>query len=73
MDEDVLFRIQGAWENPEQIDECIVCMNDFEQVMMMMSYLCSGRSKNQPNAIYTKGTVHHTTLFRGPSTNGMKK
>ena len=31
MDEDTLLRLQGAWENPEQGDECIVRMNDFER------------------------------------------
>ena len=31
MDEDPLLRIQGAWENPEQKDECIVRMNDLER------------------------------------------
>ena len=31
LDEDALFRLQGAWENPEQKDECIVRMNDLEQ------------------------------------------
>jgi ribonuclease HI len=31
MDEDALFRLQGAWENPEQKDECIVRMNDLER------------------------------------------
>ena len=31
MDEDALLRLQGAWENPEQEDECIVRMNDFER------------------------------------------
>ena len=40
---------------------------------MMMSFICSCRKKNQPKAIYPKGTSHHTRLFRGPSTNGMKK
>jgi hypothetical protein len=35
--------------------------------------ICSCRNKNQPKAIYPKGTSHHTRLFRGPSTNGMKK
>ena len=28
MDEDALIRLQGAWENPEQKDECMVRMND---------------------------------------------
>jgi hypothetical protein len=41
--------------------------------MMMMSFICSCRNKNQPKAIYPKGTSNHTRLFRGPSTNGMKK
>jgi hypothetical protein len=40
--------------------------------MMMMSFICSCRNKNQPKAMYPKGTSHHTRLFRGPSTNGMK-
>jgi hypothetical protein len=39
----------------------------------MMSFICSCRNKNQLKAIYPKGTSHHTSLFRGPSTNGMKK
>ena len=30
MDEDALFRLQGAWENPEQKDECSVRMEDLE-------------------------------------------
>jgi hypothetical protein len=29
MDQDALRRLQGAWESPEQKDECVVCMNDF--------------------------------------------
>ncbi len=40
--------------------------------LMMMSFICSCRNKNQPNAIYPKGTSHHTRLFRGTSTNDMK-
>ena len=31
MDEDALLRFQGAWENPERKDECVVRMNDFER------------------------------------------
>jgi hypothetical protein len=31
MDENALLRLQGAWENPEQKDECLVRMNDFQQ------------------------------------------
>ena len=31
MNMDVLIRLQGAWENPEQKDECIVRMNDLER------------------------------------------
>ena len=30
MDEDALLRLQGAWENPEQQDECSVRMDDLE-------------------------------------------
>jgi hypothetical protein len=30
-------------------------------------------NKNERKAIYPKGTSHHTSLFRGPSTNDMKK
>jgi hypothetical protein len=41
--------------------------------VMMMSFICSCRNKNQPKTIYPKGTSHHTRLFRGPSTNDMKK
>jgi hypothetical protein len=39
----------------------------------MKSFICSCRNKNQSKAIYPKGTSHHTRLFRGPSTNDMKK
>ena len=28
MDEDALLRLQGAWENPQQKDECSVRMDD---------------------------------------------
>jgi hypothetical protein len=42
-------------------------------MMMMMSFICSCRNKNQPKVIYPKGTSHHTRLFRGPNTIGMKK
>jgi hypothetical protein len=42
-------------------------------MMMMMSFNCSCRNKNERKAIYPKGTSHHTSLFRGPSTNDMKK
>jgi hypothetical protein len=31
MDQDTLCGLQGAWESPEQMDECVVCMNDFER------------------------------------------
>ena len=31
MDEDALLRLQGAWENPEQKDECTVRMDDLER------------------------------------------
>ena len=41
--------------------------------LMMMSFICSCRNKNQPKAIYPKGTSHNMRLFRGPSTNYMKK
>jgi hypothetical protein len=30
MDEDALLRLQGAWENPQQKDECSVHMDDLE-------------------------------------------
>ena len=30
MDEDALLRLQGAWENPQQKDECSVRMDDLE-------------------------------------------
>jgi hypothetical protein len=33
---------------------------------MMMSFTCSCRNKNEPKAIYPKGTSHHTSQFRGP-------
>jgi hypothetical protein len=31
MDQDALCGLQGAWESQEQKDECVACMNDFEQ------------------------------------------
>ena len=31
------------------------------------------QNKNQPKAVYPKGTSHHTRLCRGPDTNCMKK
>ena len=31
MDEDALISLQGAWETPEQKDECIVRTNDLER------------------------------------------
>jgi hypothetical protein len=34
-------------------------------VMMMMSFICPCRNKNQPKVIYPKGTSQHTRLFRG--------
>ena len=40
--------------------------------IMMMSFICSCRNKNQPKAIYPQGTFHHTRLFGGPGTNDMK-
>jgi hypothetical protein len=43
---------------------------DSRAVMMMMSFICSCRNKNQPKAIYPKGTSHHTRLFRGPYRDG---
>jgi hypothetical protein len=49
------------------------CAAQDSREMMMMSFICPCRNKNQPEAIYPKGTSHHTTLFRGPSTNDMKK
>ena len=30
MDEDALLRLQGAWETPQQEDECSVRMDDLE-------------------------------------------
>ena len=45
----------------------------YDDDVMMMSFICSCRNKNQSKAIYPKGTSHNTGLFRGPSTNGMKK
>jgi len=41
--------------------------------LMMMSFICFCRNKNQPKVIYRKGTSHHTRLFTGSSTNDMKK
>jgi hypothetical protein len=41
--------------------------------VMMMSFICSCRNKNQPTAIYPKDTSHHTRLFTGPSANDVKK
>jgi hypothetical protein len=35
MDQDALRRLQGAWESPEQKDQCVVCMNDFERDYLM--------------------------------------
>jgi hypothetical protein len=31
MDQDALCGLQGAWESPEQKDECVARMNDFER------------------------------------------
>jgi hypothetical protein len=31
MDDDALFRLQMAWNNPQQKDECSVCLNDLER------------------------------------------
>jgi hypothetical protein len=31
MDQDALCGLQEAWESPEQKDECVVRMNDFER------------------------------------------
>jgi hypothetical protein len=42
-------------------------------MMMMMSFICSCRNTNERKAIYPKGTSHHTSLFRGPIPNDMKK
>ena len=39
--------------------------------VMMMSFICSCRIKNQPT--YPKDTSHQTSLFTGPSTNDVKK
>ena len=32
MDDDAFFRLQTAWNNPQQKDECSVCLNDLERV-----------------------------------------
>ena len=37
MDKDALLRLQGAWENWEQKDECIVNMNELERDYWMGS------------------------------------
>jgi hypothetical protein len=44
-----------------------------QSLEMMMSFICSCRNKNERKAIYRKGTSHHTRLFRGSGTNGIKK
>ena len=31
MDQDALCGLQGAWESPEQKNECVARMNDFER------------------------------------------
>ena len=31
MDQGALLRLQGAWDSPEQKDECVVCMTDVER------------------------------------------
>jgi hypothetical protein len=31
MDDVALFRLQTAWNNPQQKDECSVCLNDLER------------------------------------------
>jgi hypothetical protein len=44
-------------------------------LMMMMSFICSCRNKKKGAElhIYLEEGTYHTRLFRGPSTNGMKK
>ena len=32
MDQDALRRLQGAWESPEQKDECVMRMNDLSGI-----------------------------------------
>jgi hypothetical protein len=47
--------------------------NSLGPLLIMMSFICSCRNKNQPQDMYPKGTSHHTSLFTGSSTNDMKK
>jgi hypothetical protein len=59
--------MRSSRNTPNEVRSCCAIM-----WLMMMSFICSCKNKNQPTAIYPKGTSHHTRLFRGPSTNGMK-
>jgi hypothetical protein len=54
-------------------DACAPAALAAAPLAMMISFICSCRNKNQPNAKYPKGTSHHTRLFRGTSTNDIKK
>jgi hypothetical protein len=49
-------------------------MRDKDMEMMMMSFICSCRNKIGAELhIYLEEGTYHKRLFRGPSTNDMKK
>jgi hypothetical protein len=49
-------------------------MRDKDMEMMMMSFICSCRNKIGAELhIYLEEGTYHMRLFRGPSTNDMKK
>ena len=57
LDEDALFRLQGAWENSEQKDECIVRMNELERDYWMGTEVgqCTSRQRRGRNEFEQAG------------------
>jgi len=40
IEEEVLTKLQGTWDNSEQKDECIVCLDDLELAYWMGTEVC---------------------------------
>ena len=57
MDKDALLRLQGAWENWEQKDECIVNMNELERDYWMGTEVgqCTSRQRRGRNEFEQAG------------------
>ncbi len=66
MDEDALLRLQGAWENPQQKDECSVRIDDLESDYWMGTEVGQLGGYGFQGAIFgVDGSCKHGTMGSG--------